>query len=46
MLEDFGSLNGTFVNGQRIKTAALNISTPLPSANTKFTFRIPGSRKA
>lgn len=24
MLEDFGSLNGTFVNGQRVKMAALN----------------------
>jgi pSer/pThr/pTyr-binding forkhead associated (FHA) protein len=24
MLEDFGSLNGTFVNGQRVKSASLN----------------------
>ncbi len=26
MLEDFGSLNGTFVNGQRVKTVSLNLT--------------------
>ncbi|HLJ17762.1 MAG TPA: FHA domain-containing protein [Bryobacteraceae bacterium] len=36
MLEDFGSLNGTFVNGQRIKTVCLNLSDTIAIGKHKI----------